>query len=83
MKLFLKISIIRQTLNVDEVNNQYHEELFKKSKIENIVENTSHENDEKSFAQEAVDTSQRLKKIILNDLKEFGVDTDEPDLFSS
>ena len=37
---------------VDEVNNQYHEELLKNQEIENIVENTS-EADEMSFAQEA------------------------------
>ena len=75
---------INQSMNsqsVDEVNNQYHEELLKNQEIENIVENTS-EHDEKSFAQEAVESSE-IEKDDFNDLKEFGVDTDEPDLFSS
>ena len=66
--------------SVDEINNQYHEELLKNQEIENIVENTS-EHDETSFAQEAVEKSE-TEKNALNDLKEFGVDTDEPDLFS-
>ena len=66
---------------VDEVNNQYHEELLKNQEIENIVENTS-EADEMSFAQEAMQKSDS-EHVISNDLKEFGVDTDEPDLYSS
>ena len=40
--------------SVDEVNNQYHEELLKNQEVENIVENTSDEN-EMSFSQEALD----------------------------
>ena len=66
--------------SVNEINDQYHEELLKNQEIENIVENTS-EHDETSFAQEAVGSSE-IEKNALNDLKEFGVDTDEPDLFS-
>ena len=75
----IKQSLGSQT--VDEVNNQYHEELLKNQEIENIVENTS-EADEMSFAQEAMQKSDS-EHVISNDLKEFGVDTDEPDLFSS
>ena len=66
--------------SVDEVNNQYHEELLKNQEIEDIVENTS-EHNETSFAQEAIENS-KIEKDLSNDLKEFGVDTDEPDLFS-
>ena len=75
----LKQSMRSET--VDEVNNQYHEELLKNQEIENIVENTS-EADEMSFAKEAMQKSDS-EHVISNDLKEFGVDTDEPDLFSS
>ncbi len=74
---------INQSMNsqsVDEVNNQYHEELLKNQEIENIVENTS-EVDEKSFSHEALE-SPETEKNDFNDLKEFGVDTNEPDLFS-
>ena len=66
---------------VEQVNNQYHEELLRNQEIENIVENTSNE-EEKSFSQEAINGSE-IKDKISNDLKEFGVDVDEPDLFSS
>mgnify|MGYP001323817579 FL=1 len=66
---------------VEQVNNQYHEELLRNQEIENIVENTSSE-EEKSFSQEAINGSE-IKDKISNDLKEFGVDVDEPDLFSS
>jgi len=66
--------------SVDEVNNQYHEELLKNQEIENIIEKTS-EHDETSFSKEALETSEN-EKDSSNDLREFGVDTDEPDLFS-
>ena len=44
---------------------------------------------EKSFTQEAMESSQdqtieeSIEEDVSNDLKEFGVDTDAPDLFSS
>ena len=74
-------NINQQTESIDEVNNQYHEELLKNQQVESIVEKIS-ENDETSFAKEAVETSQ-IEKDISSDLREFGVDTNEPDLFSS
>ena len=65
---------------IDEVNNQYHEELLKNQEVEEIVKNTLEE-DEISFSQEAVNNSDENDSS--NDLKEFGVDIDEPDLFNS
>ena len=67
--------------SIDEVNNQYHEELLRNQEAENIVENTSDEN-EMSFSQEAIATPENEQES-LSDLKEFGVDADEPDLFNS
>ena len=58
-----------------------HEELVKNQDAESIVENTSLEN-ELSFSQEAMNEQETEKENSL-DLKEFGVDTDEPDLFNS
>ena len=66
---------------IDQVNNEYHEELLKNQEAASIVENTSLEN-EVSFSQEAMDTLNTDTEQT-NDLKEFGVNTDEPDLFSS
>ena len=62
------------------MNKQYHEELLKNQEAENIVENISEDNDT-SFSQEALSSSDTEESS--NDLKEFGVDTDEPDLFST
>jgi len=77
--LKLENEVVSESIN--EVNNQYHEELLKNQDAENIVENTL-DDDEKSFSQEAIDTHQS-DQMITNDLKEFGVDSDEPDLFNS
>jgi len=79
----LENEVITENFNesVDEVNKQYHEELLKNQDIESIVENTSEEN-EISFSQEAMDTAEKEKELS-GDLKEFGVDIDEPDLFNS
>ncbi len=82
--LKLENEIVNENLNnqtVDEVNNQYHEELLKDQEAKSIVESTS-EDEEKSFSQEAINNNE-TEHNITNDLKEFGVDTDEPDLFSN
>jgi len=72
-----------QTKNqsVSDMNNQYHEELLKNQEIEKI-DSLNSEDTEMSFSQE---TSEPLEKIEedQNGLREFGVDTNEPDLFSS
>ena len=67
--------------SVDEINNQYHEELLKNQDAESIVENTSNEK-EISFSQEAVEMPNNEDEIS-NNLKEFGVDVETPDLFNS
>ncbi len=75
--------MVSENLNnksVDEVNNQYHEELLKNQEAESIVEKTSAE-DEVSFSEEVIKESIEQESSI--DLKEFGVDTNEPDLFNS
>tara|TARA_B100001094_G_scaffold298375_1_gene322193 strand:+ start:1 stop:1044 length:1044 start_codon:yes stop_codon:yes gene_type:complete len=70
--------------DINQVNNQYHEELLKDQQAESIIENTSNE-DEVSFAHESITESENLinEKDSNNDLSEFGVDADSPDLFSS
>jgi cell division protein FtsZ len=67
--------------SVNDINNQYHEELLKNQEVENIIENTSDEN-EVSFSHEALQTSGAEQESSA-DLKEFGVDADEPDLFNT
>jgi cell division protein FtsZ len=81
--LKLENEVVSENFNesVNDVNNQYHEELVKNQDAESIVENTSLEN-ELSFSQEAMNEQETEKENSL-DLKEFGVDADEPDLFNS
>jgi len=82
--LKLENEVVSENFNnesIDEVNNQYHEELLKNQEAESIVENTSNEG-EISFSEEALSTNENEQES-LSDLKEFGVDTEEPDLFSS
>ena len=67
--------------NINQINDQYQEELLKNQQVENLVENTN-EDEESSFTQEAIGESTNVDEI-KNDLKEFGVDNDAPDLFSS
>ena len=82
--LKLENEVVSENFNnesIDDVNNQYHQELLKNQEVESIVENTSSE-EETSFSQEALATADSEEEP-LSDLKEFGVDTEEPDLFSS
>ncbi len=70
--------------DVNQVNNQYHEELVKNQEAESIVEDTSKDN-EMSFAEEATTKNENLEgdESIQNDLSEFGVDSQSPDLFNN
>ncbi len=81
--LKLENEVVSENFNesVDDVNNQYHEELLRNQEAESVVEDTSNEN-ETSFSEEAFSSSNPENQIS-NDLKEFGVDTTEPDLFNS
>jgi cell division protein FtsZ len=68
---------------VNKVNNQYLEELLKNQEIENTVSETSNEHEvsftEEVIKQESASTEQGIK----NDLSEFGVESDAPDLFNN
>jgi cell division protein FtsZ len=81
--LKLENEVVSENFNetVNEVNNQYHEELLKNQEAENIVESTSQEN-EVSFSEEALQNTETQEENFSN-LKEFGVDVDEPDLFTT
>ena len=65
----------------NEISDKYHQELVKNQEVKDVVDNSPDEN-EISFTQEALETEE-TKQDLSNDLKEFGVDTNEPDLFSS
>ena len=68
---------------VNKVNNQYLEELLKSQEIENTVSETSNEH-EVSFTEEVIkEESASIEQEIKNDLSEFGVESDAPDLFNN
>ena len=69
--------------NVNQINDQYHEELLKNQEMEKVVENIT-KDDENSFTKEAMGELSKENELNKdNDLKEFGVDNDAPDLFNS
>ena len=83
---------IMQEEQTETSNNQMmNEEVVQSNSMESesIVEDYSINDMEKSFAQEAIETSnEKIQETSVveetsNDLKEFGVDSDSPDLFSS
>ena len=75
-------SVIKEDIN--QVNNQYHEELLKNQEVESVVENSSKDN-EVSFTQELIQEQEAIENedSANNDLSEFGVDSNAPDLFNS
>ena len=81
--LKLENEVVSENFNesVNDVNNEYHKEFLKNQEVESIVENTQEEN-EISFSQEALETSESDQDNSA-DLKEFGVEVAEPDLFNS
>jgi cell division protein FtsZ len=83
---------IVQEQHQEQLNsNVTNEEVIQNNNIEteSVVEDTSVNEMEKSFTQEAIESSndqvvdENVEEDVSNDLKEFGVDSDAPDLFSS
>jgi cell division protein FtsZ len=76
------VSQLSVNKDIDHANNQYHEELLKNQDAKSIIENTFVD-EEVSFAQEATEETSFIEKESNNNLKEFGVDAEAPDLFNS
>jgi len=89
--LKLENEIVHEQTNDSNHSSIVNEEIMTNSNqvSENVVEDSSINEMEKSFTQEAIETSQEntetesIEEDVSNDLKEFGVDSDSPDLFSS
>ncbi len=85
--LKLENEIVQEQQSDGDHTNVTNEEVLQTSntETERIIEDASLNEMEKSFTQEAIETnvSENVEKEDSNDLKEFGVDTDSPDLFSS
>ena len=87
---------LENEINQEEQTESSHNQMMNQEIIQNtsmesesIVEDDSVNEIEKSFAQESMETiheeiqENNVDEEISNDLKEFGVDSDAPDLFSS
>jgi len=89
--LKLENEIVQEQHQEQLNSNVTNEEVINGNNIEteSIVEDTSVNEMEKSFTQEAIETSEEqtvdesVEQDVANDLREFGVDSDAPDLFSS
>ena len=89
--LKLENEIIEEQQSDSSHNQMTNEEIIQNTNLESesIVEDNSVNEMEKSFAQEAMETTHEetqesnVDEEVSNDLKEFGVDSDAPDLFSS
>ena len=89
--LKLENEIVHEQTNDSNHSSIVNEEIVTNSNqvSENVVEDGSINEMEKSFTREATETSQEntetesIEEDVSNDLKEFGVDSDSPDLFSS
>ena len=89
--LKLENEIVQEQQGKTSHTNITNEEVLQSSntETESIIEHASVNEMEKSFTQEAFETqdetnvSENVEEDVSNDLKEFGVDSDSPDLFSS
>ena len=89
--LKLENEIIQEQQTESSHNQMTNEEVVQNTSTESesIVDDNSVNEMEKSFAQEALETNHEeaqennVDEEVSNDLKEFGVDSDAPDLFSS
>ncbi len=89
--LKLENEVIQEQKNDSSQSQVTNEDLNQNTAMqsESIVEDNSVNEMEKSFAQEAIETTDldiqenNIEQEVSNDLKEFGVDSDSPDLFSS
>jgi len=81
--LKLENEVVSENFNesVNDLNNQYNEELLKNQEVKNIVDNAL-DQEEASFTQEVLESS-KIDQTVSNDLREFGVEAEGPDLFSS
>jgi cell division protein FtsZ len=90
--LKLENEIVQEQYTESSNANATNEEVVNSTNLEteSVAEDNSVNEMEKSFTQEAIETTQEqmieeenIEEDISSDLKEFGVDSDAPDLFSS
>tara|TARA_B100001250_G_scaffold106409_1_gene89690 strand:- start:12 stop:794 length:783 start_codon:yes stop_codon:yes gene_type:complete len=82
--LKLENEIVQEQQTESSQTNDTNQEILQNNNLETekVIEDTAVNEMEKSFTQEAIETD-NIEEDVSNDLKEFGVDSDSPDLFSS
>ena len=89
--LKLENEIVQEQQSETTQTNVTNEEILQSTNLEteSVIEDATVNEMEKSFTQEALQTQHEtnapdsVEDDVSNDLKEFGVDSDSPDLFSS
>jgi cell division protein FtsZ len=89
--LKIENEMIQEQEQTNVENNMMNEQVSSENEVqtESVVEDSALNEMEKSFTQEAIETFEENNEIeniqeeASNDLKEFGVESDSPDLFSS
>jgi len=89
--LKIENEMIQEQEQINVENNMISEQVSSENEVqtERVVEDTTVNENEKSFTQEAIETfkenneTENTQEEASNDLKEFGVESDSPDLFSS
>ena len=89
--LKIENEMIQEQEQINVENNMISEQVSSENEVqtESVVEDTTVNEKEKSFTQEAIETfeenneTENTQEEASNDLKEFGVESDSPDLFSS
>ena len=89
--LKLENEVVQEQQSETTQTNVTNEEILQSTNLEteSVVEDATVNEMEKSFTQEALQTQHETNALdnveedVSNDLKEFGVDSDSPDLFSS
>ncbi len=89
--LKLENEVVQEQQSETTQTNVTNEEILQSTNLEteSVVEDATVNEMEKSFTQEALQTqhetnvTDNIEEDVSNDLKEFGVDSDSPDLFSS
>jgi len=87
--LKLENEVIHEQQEENSQNQMMRSDAVNNTRVEDIIEDESTNEVEKSFTQEAIEANQEetlesnIEGEVTNDLKEFGVDSDTPDLFNS
>ena len=71
------------SVSVNEVNEQYNQELLRNQEAESIIDDNVVNDNEQSFSEEIFEQTIEKEEMPSNGLENFGVEADAPDLFNS